>query len=213
MTSHPLAQLDTYPTEPPGPEDRAKIVRVKDRHEPGTGRRDRQKRDGRGNFNWGDQVDAELAARDEELAEPDGEEDSADIPASAPEHFKLASEVIDDEDDEAPPKPAKRVVKVRPDLAALVDPAREDVQIVAEDVPYTIGPRPVPEKKPKKRVRPAAAPAPNEEEDKSDEGATGGEKAGKKQKRDRAFGGVQHNRVRPGPQVQVMRVPQPRGPP
>lgn len=211
MSSHPLAQLDTYPTEAAVPEDRAKVVRLRDRHDSGTGRRDRQKRSGRGNFNWGDQVDAELAARDEAPG-PDEEEDWAESPEPSPAPFKLASEVIDDEDDDAPPTLAKRVVKVRPDLAALLDPARQDVEIVAEDVPYTLGPRPQLPKKLSTKASPPAEPAPAEEEDAGDEGPPADGKPGKKTGRNRAFGAVQHNRVKAGPQVQARAQP-PRGPP
>jgi len=46
--------LKDYPAEGPANPERTKIVREKDRHEPGNGRRDKTKRDGRGPSNWGD---------------------------------------------------------------------------------------------------------------------------------------------------------------
>ena len=68
-----LAVLKDYPAEGPEVPDREKIVRKKDKHESGTGRRDKTKRDGKGKGNWGNPEDdiKHLGERDSSSEEED----------------------------------------------------------------------------------------------------------------------------------------------
>jgi hypothetical protein len=192
MSSHPLAALSGYPPEGPPIPEREKVTRAKDRHEPGTGRRDRQKRQGRGPSNWGDPIDDALAA------EPDAEYSEGDagpVADDSPAEFRPASEIFAGDDDAPEAAPAaKKVVKVPSDLTPLVK-VGDGVEVVPDDAPYGL------QKKPKVKPAPKApyVPPPPEEEDSPDDGpATPSEgRSGKRPRRDKALGGVQHNRERP----------------
>jgi hypothetical protein len=179
--------------------ERTKVIRTKDRHEPGTGRRDRQKRQGRGNFNWGDPTDPALAAAPEaqEYYSDDGEPQEE---VANPEKVKLASEFFAGaEDDEEEPPKAKMVVKVPSDLVQVVKVGR-DVEVVEDNAMPSL------QKKRKQAAKPEKKRSVREEEDEGEaveDVVDGGEeRAGRKQPRDKAFTGVQHNRDRPVPQQQ-----------
>jgi hypothetical protein len=201
--AHPLAALQDYPPEgPPIPESK-KEPREKDRHDPGTGRRDRQKRQGRGKFNWGDPVADALAAEAEPLDDYECEEEAAPGPPSEPAPASKPANAIfaDSDDDEVESRKGKSVAKVPPDFVSIVKvPA--DVEVVPDETPYYL------KKKADKPKKPAKQPyVPETEEDDEapdDEGEGGAGKQAKKPSRDKRFTGVQHNRDHPSP------APQPR---
>jgi hypothetical protein len=197
--AQPLASLDGYPPEGPPIPEREKVVRTKDRHEPGTGRRDREKRQGRGPSNWGDPIGDVIAAE----ADFDGSEDEAEaVPDDPPAEFQPASDVFaGSEDSPEFVPPVKKRLRVPSDLTSLVK-AGDDVEIVPDDRPYRLQKKPKPKPPPK---APAAA-SPPEEEDASDDSPAppvDEGRPGKKPKRDQAFTGAQHNRERPSPRPQV----------
>ena len=55
--SNKFEVLKGYPVKGPKVPDREKIIRMKDRHESGTGRKDKTKRNGKGRGNWGNPED------------------------------------------------------------------------------------------------------------------------------------------------------------
>ena len=71
--SDKFAVLKDYPAEGPEVPEREKIVRKKDKHESGTGRKDKTKKEGKGLGNWGNPEDdiKHLGERD-----PSDEEDN-----------------------------------------------------------------------------------------------------------------------------------------
>lgn len=82
LMSDKLAVLKDYPKDGPEVPEREKIVRTKDRHESGTGRRDKTKRQGKGAGNWGDPKD-DVKYMDEVEPQEDYEEEE-----EAPEQKK-----------------------------------------------------------------------------------------------------------------------------
>ncbi|EAY07022.1 hypothetical protein TVAG_174920 [Trichomonas vaginalis G3] len=72
--SDKLAVLKDYPKDGPEMPEREKIVRQKDRHDPGNGRRDKTKRQGNGAGNWGDPKDDIKYINDHEPQEDELEE-------------------------------------------------------------------------------------------------------------------------------------------
>ena len=73
MSDH-FAILQDYPKEGPPVPEREKVHRGKNKHESGTGRRDKEKREGRGQGNWGDPI------KDQIEAEADEDIDQDEIP-------------------------------------------------------------------------------------------------------------------------------------
>ena len=65
--------LKDYPKDGPEMPEREKIVRNKDRHESGTGRKDKTKRSGKGAGNWGSPED-DIKYLDEHEKEEEEEE-------------------------------------------------------------------------------------------------------------------------------------------
>jgi hypothetical protein len=187
-----FAVLQDYPKEGPEMPEREKLKRAKDRHESGTGRRDREKRQGRGQSNWGNPIDDGLAVAQEE--ERDYEEDLPE-PEPGITDFVPAEGLLDSDDDEEPKK-AKSVVKVPPQYAGLVHTG-DDVEVIAVDEPLRpLKPTHEPTKKrqAKREVDTAekgVVPQEDEEEDENEAGHFG-----KKKLRDQKFHGVQHNRNR-----------------
>lgn len=57
IMSDKFAVLEGYPKDGPEVPERTKVERAKDRHESGTGRKDKVKRGGRGPSNWGNPED------------------------------------------------------------------------------------------------------------------------------------------------------------
>lgn len=183
--SNPLAALEGYPKEGPEVPEREKVKREKDRHESGTGRRDREKRGGAGAANWGDPIKDQLAAEDD--VEPQ------DLPEE-PEEEGPKKEVVrpdfGEDDEEEPHAEAPKVVKVPPRFAGMVKTG-EGVVVVEEEPDFSNCPKPKqhPQPKPKRpQYKPeeeAPAPAPPEPED----------DVGEKKGRNQAHHAVQHNRV------------------
>ena len=134
-----LEALKGYPKEGPAMPERQKIYREKDRHEPGTGRRDREKREGKGLSNWGDPIEDQLAAEREEVVEvgqePVVEEQPKKVEAAGkffdnglpphwileeqPKKVEAAGKFFDNEEEDEPAK-AKAVVKVPKRFAGMV---------------------------------------------------------------------------------------------
>lgn len=105
--SNPFAILADYPAEGPAVPQREKIVRQKDRHESGTGRRDKTKREGRGPSNWGNPADDAKPATKREQRVAKDEADASAEPVeeqieekSAPQYVSAAQFFDDDEDEE-----------------------------------------------------------------------------------------------------------------
>lgn len=199
MSSGKLAALNGYPTEGPEVPDREKVVREKDRHESGTGRRDREKREGRGPSNWGDPVQDALAAQEEHYEE----EEEGEVPDSAdpPKKYVNAGQFFDKEEDESHPT-VKGVVKVPPKYAGSVK-TEDGVQVVVEEpVPAEPNPalaKPAPKKKKGKYV-PEEEPETKKEDTDEDQG---------KQSRDKRYQNVQHQHQNPNPQAPLKTGPPP----
>lgn len=122
-----LEALKGYPKEGPEMPERQKIHREKDRHEPGTGRRDREKREGRGRSNWGDPINDQLAA----VQEPPSDDEESLIPEDDPRNLESAEKFFDKEEEEEPSK-AKPVVKIPSRFAGMVKTG-DDVVVVTEN--------------------------------------------------------------------------------
>lgn len=184
--SHLFEALKGYPKEGPEVPEREKIHREKDRHEPGTGRRDREKREGRGRSNWGDPVKDALAAEQETF------DDEDDLPlevSDAVREVKPAELFFDTEEEEEPRK-AKEVVKVPPRFAGMVKTSG-NVIVVEEEIQSAV-PKLVKEKPKTKANHPhESTPAVVQTTHNEDTVVT---YIGKKQSRDRSYHAVQHNR-------------------
>lgn len=113
--SHPLEALKGYPKDGPEMPERQKIYREKDRHDPGTGRRDREKRNGKGSSNWGDPIEDQIAAEND----PIGDEEKESPVEDEPKIVEPAEKFFDNEEEEEPPK-VKGVVKVPARFAGMV---------------------------------------------------------------------------------------------
>ncbi|EAY12189.1 hypothetical protein TVAG_003950 [Trichomonas vaginalis G3] len=102
--SNPFAILADYRKEGPAVPEREKIVRQKDRHESGTGRRDKTKREGRGMSNWGQPGDEAKPATKREQRVAKEEADAAAEPVEEQEEakpqFVAASQFFDNDEDE-----------------------------------------------------------------------------------------------------------------
>lgn len=186
--SNPLAALEGYPKEGPEVPEREKVKREKDRHDPGTGRRDREKRQGKGGANWGDPVHDQLAAQDENEPQEDGE--GPDRVESKPAEYTKPD--LGDEDDEEVVKTAPKVLKVPPGLKGMVKPGENEV-VVEEEVDLSHCPKPKPQAKPKPKhsdykPEPETHEKPAEEPE-AEDGDTW--KKGRNQSRQ----AVQHNRT------------------
>lgn len=107
--------------------ERQKIYREKDRHEPGTGRRDREKREGKGLSNWGDPIEDQLAAEREEIVEVDQEP----VVEEQPKKVEAAGKFFDNEEEDEPAK-AKAVVKVPKRFAGIVKTGDNVVVVESE---------------------------------------------------------------------------------
>lgn len=107
--------------------EREKVHREKDRHEPGTGRRDREKREGKGKSNWGDPIEDQLAADNEPIVD---EQDEAPV-EEEPKKVEAAEKFFDNEEEEEPAK-AKGVVKVPARFAGMVKTGDDVVVEVQE---------------------------------------------------------------------------------
>ena len=197
-----FAALDGYPKDGPEMPEREKVHRDKNKHESGTGRRDREKREGRGQSNWGNALDDQLADYHEE----DNEE--VEEPQENPtekKDFKPAAKYFEDDDDnENEKKASKQTVKVPPGYGKIVK-AGENVEVVEVDDsndPDRKLPKPQPklEKKPKREpYHPEKEEVHKEEEEDNDQSAKRGKKS-----RDKQFHSVQHNRDshnQPPPQI------------
>lgn len=187
-----FAVLDDYPKDGPDMPEREKVQRKKDKHDPGTGRRDREKREGRGPSNWGNPMDDTRQFPEEH----DDEEEMAEAPAEKAKTDYVPADQYFSKDDEDGEKitPVKQVVKVPPGYAGVVK-AGEGVEIVEEDPsenPNRQLPKPQPklEKKPKKQPYHPEKETPEHPEE---EDIEANQKGGKKP-RDQQFKGVQHNR-------------------
>lgn len=184
--SNPLAALEGYPKEGPEVPDREKVKREKDRHESGTGRRDREKRGGKGPANWGDPIKDQLAAEadaDEDVPEEQGQQESG-------EKKNYTAPDFGDDDDEEEAKHAPKVVKVPPRFAGMVKTG-DGEEVVVEEPDFSNAPKPKqakpakpkhseykPEPEPEKKVEP--------EEDEVQSGKKG---------RNQSHQAVQHNRT------------------
>lgn len=204
-----FAALDGYPKDGPEMPEREKVHRDKDKHDPGTGRRDREKREGRGKGNWGNALDDQLADyHEEEVNDVDDDVVTPQGEAKEDKNFQGASQYFeDDEDDgENKKKEGKKTVKVPPGYGKVVKVGK-DVEVVEVDDsndPNRKLPKPQPklEKKPKREpYNPEKEKAqPEEEEEDKDENVKKGKKS-----RDQQFHSVQHNRNghnQPPPQKQ-----------
>ncbi|OHT13880.1 hypothetical protein TRFO_15906 [Tritrichomonas foetus] len=187
-----FAVLEGYPKDGPEMPEREKVHREKNKHESGTGRRDREKREGRGQSNWGNPLD-DVNHSHSDCEEP--EDDTAVAPAQSEKgpEYVAAGKFFDKDDAEDEVKMAKQVVKVPAEYVGIVKTG-ENVEVVPDDPndPNRKLPKPQPklEKKPKREpyVPEAEGAEHKEEEDAGDE-AKGGKKP-----RDQQFKGVQHNR-------------------
>ena len=79
MSDH-FAILKDYPKEGPPVPEREKVVRAKNKHEPGNGRRDKEKRDGHGAGNWGDPIKDQMNAKADEDNQEEIEDQLNDSP-------------------------------------------------------------------------------------------------------------------------------------
>ena len=124
--SHPLEALKGYPKDGPDMPERQKVHREKDRHEPGTGRRDREKREGKGRSNWGDPIEDQLAVENEPIVD---EEHVAPVDEE-PKNVEAAGKFFDNEEEEEPLK-VKPVVKIPARFAGIVKTG-DDVVVQVE---------------------------------------------------------------------------------
>lgn len=189
-----FAALDGYPKDGPEMPEREKVHREKNKHESGTGRRDREKREGRGQSNWGNALDDQLADYHEE------EDVNAEEPQETPgeqKEFKPAAKYFEDDDDQdKDKKPGKQTLKVPPGYKGIVK-AGENVEVVEVDEsndPNRKLPKPQPklEKKPKREPYHPEKEEVSHEEEEEEKGENA--KKGKKP-RDKQFHSVQHNRT------------------
>lgn len=131
--SNPFKILADYPENgPEPPKNEQKVHREKNKHESGTGRRDKEKRQGRGQSNWGNALDE---ANRPPLPDTDGTENQ-EAPQNEDNTPKInyvpASNFFDSDDDEPEPipqQPKKRVVNVPEQYAALIASKAEKQQI------------------------------------------------------------------------------------
>lgn len=132
--SNPFAILADYPEDGPAVPTREKVRREKNKHEPGTGRRDKEKRQGRGQSNWGNALDD---AKRPELSENQEGDEQAQEAAEPKVVYVPATNFFDsDEDDEEAatagvPTTAskKRIAKVPQEFASMIV-EKDDVKIV-----------------------------------------------------------------------------------
>ena len=188
--------LENYPKEGPPVPEREKVHREKNKHESGTGRRDREKREGRGKDNWGNDLDDQLHQLDEEP-----EENNQQQPPQYEDrpNYEEASKYFEKEDNDDKEKVAKQVVKVPPEYIGIVKTG-ENVEVVPQDPndPNRKLPKPQPklEKKPKREPY-----VPEKDDNNKQEEEEENERRGGKKPRDQQFKGVQHNRVSTTPQA------------
>ncbi|KAK8845015.1 hypothetical protein M9Y10_021191 [Tritrichomonas musculus] len=188
-----FAVLDNYPKDGPEMPERGKVHREKNKHESGTGRRDREKREGRGQSNWGNALDDQLAEQHHH-EEEEYDDEHAETPKEHQE-FKPAGEYFkDDDENEENKKVSKQTVKVPPGYGKIVK-AGDGVEVVEEDESHDPDrklPKPQPklEKKPKREpYHPEKEESQQEEEEEKNENVKPGKKP-----RDQQFHGPQHNR-------------------
>lgn len=122
--SNPFAILAEYPEGGPEVPQRQKIHREKNKHEPGTGRRDTEKRQGRGKSNWGNALDDvnRPPLKDGEVVEEEANAETTPkvqyVPASS--YFSSS----DDEDEDGvvgvPSASKKQVLKVPSEFADMI---------------------------------------------------------------------------------------------
>ena len=183
--SSPLAALEGYPKEGPEVPEREKVKREKDRHESGTGRRDREKRGGKGPSNWGDPIKDQLEAE----ADPDEEVPEEPEPQQAGEKKNYTAPEFEDDDDEETKK-APKVVKVPPRFAGMVKTG-DGEEVVVEEPDFSNAPKPK-QAKPEKPKRSEYKPEPEPEKKvEPDEDEAHPEKKGRNQ----SHQAVQHNRT------------------
>ena len=123
MSRNPFAILadpeNPYPKQASAvPEKREKVVREKDRHEPGTGRRDTTKRDGKGAYNVGNPIEDVRKGQLDDGDKPEQEQPVEEKPEEPKEpkivYVAATNFFSDSEDDEiqVQPKMSKSEAKV-----------------------------------------------------------------------------------------------------
>ncbi|KAH0785742.1 hypothetical protein GPJ56_010304 [Histomonas meleagridis] len=118
--SNPFAILSDYNGADEVPQ-REKVIRKKNKHEPGVGYRSTIKREGRGRSNWGNAIDE--AKRPEIVDEQEGEQQEVTENAQPKVVFEAAYKYFDSDDEDETPKinrQGKRVVKIPEQYASMV---------------------------------------------------------------------------------------------
>ena len=133
MSSNRFAVLSEYPEGIPPVPEREKVHREKDHHEPGTGRRDRQKREGRGRSNWGNALDE---ANRPDLKEPEEGAEGAEQPESnePKKNYTPAADFLasDSDDEDYAPKTVKKEVVIEERFKDLVAERKNPAVVIKE---------------------------------------------------------------------------------
>lgn len=105
--SNPFAILADYPDNGPAMPQREKVHRQKDKHDPGTGRRDKEKRQGRGPSNWGNPMDdvthPAVPDQQENVEEGAENEQQQQAPKEEVKPYVSASQFFEDSDSDETP--------------------------------------------------------------------------------------------------------------
>ncbi|OHT14840.1 hypothetical protein TRFO_14798 [Tritrichomonas foetus] len=126
--SNPFAILAEYPEAGPEVPQREKVRREKNKHESGTGRRDREKRQGRGQSNWGNALD-DINRRPIEEAQEGAEGEAPAQPEEPKIQYVAAGQFFSDSDDDftggVPERPTKQVVQIPAAYADIIAEKRD----------------------------------------------------------------------------------------
>jgi hypothetical protein len=134
MATNRFAILNDYPPEGPEVPEREKVRRAKNKHEPGTGRRDNTKRQGAGPSNWGNPLQESTLAATAESAPQESETPEGEAPKQAAPEFVPASSIFGDSDDEVEVAPAaNKKVQVIPSEFANMVVKKEGVEVDVRD--------------------------------------------------------------------------------
>ena len=128
--SNPFAILADYPADGPAVPEREKVRRDKNKHVPGTGRRDKVKREGRGASNWGNALEDRPVVVDQEAPVQGEVEEST-------QQFEPAINFFDsDSEDEFVPQVVKPVAKIPKQFEGMIavrDTDRHETKYVSDD--------------------------------------------------------------------------------
>lgn len=128
--SNPFAILADYPADGPAVPEREKVRREKNKHVPGTGRRDKVKREGRGAGNWGNALEDRPVVVDQEPAA----EGEAEV---VTQQYEPACNFFEsDSEDEFVPQVVKPVAKIPKEFEGMIavrDTERHETKYVSDD--------------------------------------------------------------------------------